>query len=239
MEKLYHHVYLSMRAVRRTVVTERVRIDYLEARWPVVTAIVLVLCILELLPSRIHLLPFWFIYAVGMVLLLPIVSVRLSNGNVWWLRIERVTTQIFAVILETATIVTLSYLVAAMLNHPDEFTGKELLSSSIGVWITNVLTFSLVSWLMDRGGPEARANGIPVRPDWLFPQAGVPEQTVSRWRPTFIDYLFLSFTTAMAFSPTDTMPLTNRAKILMMLESTVALVTLVIVAARAINILSS
>ena len=78
-----------------------------------------------------------------------------------------------------------------------------------------------------------------ARPDWLFPQAGIPEDVPPDWRPLFFDYLFLGYNTATAFSPTDVLPLTHRAKLLMMLESTISLLTLVIVVSRAINVLPS
>jgi hypothetical protein len=100
--------------------------------------------------------------------------------------------------------------------------------------------FALLYWQLDRGGPAGRASSAPPRPDWLFPQddAG-PEHLAPGWRPRFIDYLFLAFSTATAFSTTDALPLTGRAKLAMMSESAVSLVTLVVVAARAINVLGS
>jgi uncharacterized membrane protein len=101
------------------------------------------------------------------------------------------------------------------------------------------LLFSLLYWRMDRGGPEARANDAGTRPDWLFPQSGAPDDAPPGWRPTFVDYLFLAYSTATAFSPTDALPLTSRAKMLMMLESSISLSTLVVVASRAINILGA
>jgi hypothetical protein len=113
-----------------------------------------------------------------------------------------------------------------------------LLASSIAVWVTNVTTFSLLYWEIDRGGPEARQNNAGTMPDWLFPQTGAPAEDVRPdWRPVFVDYLFLGYSTATAFSTTDVMPLTSRAKLLMMLESAISLATIVVVAARAINIL--
>jgi uncharacterized membrane protein len=156
-----------------------------------------------------------------------------------WRRIERITTMAFAVIVETLVIAALSYLIVKMLGRTETVSGRQLLTSSIGSWITNVLAFSMAYWQLDRGGPEARENDAGRRPDWLFPQAGAPDEAPVGWRPTYVDYLFLSFSTATAFSTTDTIPLTARAKLLMMLESGVSLVTLVVVAARAINILGS
>jgi uncharacterized membrane protein len=125
-----------------------------------------------------------------------------------------------------------------MLSRTESVSGLQMLTSSVGAWVANVLAFAMAYWQLDRGGPEARANDAGPKPDWLFPQEEVPDEApAGRW-PRFVDYLFLSFSTATAFSPTDTMPLTTRAKLLMMTESAVSLVTLVIVAARAINILN-
>jgi len=211
----------------------------IEPRWPLVLATLGVLCVLTFLPARIRLFPSWFPYAVGIALLLPMALVWLSGGHPRWLRVERTTTLVFSVLGEAVTLTTVLYLVVEMLNRPEVFSGRQLLTSSIGAWITNVLAFSLVYWRIDRGGPEARANDAGTKPDWLFPQTGVPEEAPPDWRPTYVDYLFLAFSTAMAFSPTDALPLTSRAKMLMMLESAVSLLTLVTVAARAINILGS
>jgi len=211
----------------------------IESRWPVVLTILGVLFVLMLLHTRVRLFPFWFPYAIGIALLLPIAGVWLSGGDTRWLRVERATTLAFSVLMEAVTLTMLLYLIFAMLNRPADFSGRQLLTSSITAWITNVLAFSLVYWRIDRDGPEARANDAGMKPDWLFPQTGVPEEAPPDWRPTYVDYLFLAFSTAMAFSSTDALPLTSRAKMLMMLESAVSLLTLVTVAARAINILGS
>ena len=77
---------------------------------------------------------------------------------------------------------------------------------------------------------------MTIRPDWLFPQIAVPDDAPPDWRPLFLDYLFLAYCTATAFSPTDVLPLTRRAKMLMMLESAISLLTIVIVAARAVSV---
>jgi hypothetical protein len=102
-----------------------------------------------------------------------------------------------------------------------------------------VLVFSVTYWRIDRGGPEDRANNARKRPDWIFPQENAGEFVPAEWRPAFVDYLFLAFCTATAFSPTDAQPITSRAKVLMMLESTISLVTIAAVASRAINILGT
>jgi hypothetical protein len=136
-------------------------------------------------------------------------------------------------------IAALKTLISAMVRRSSEVTGLHLLTSSIAVWATTVLLFSVAYWRIDRGGPEARANHANRKPDWLFPQENAGEDVPPDWRPTFVDYLFLAFCTATAFSPTDAQPLTARGKLLMMLESTISLVTIVVVASRAINILGS
>jgi hypothetical protein len=127
-----------------------------------------------------------------------------------------------------------------MLRRSQAVDGLHLLSSSIAVWATNVLMFSLLFWQLDRGGPALRASATPNRPDWIFPTDDAePDAAPPDWRPGFIDYLFLGFSTATAFSTTDALPLTGRAKLAMMTESSISLVTLVVVAARAINILGA
>lgn len=166
-------------------------------------------------------------------------AVALTAARARWLRLERWITLLFFVVVATGTLSSLAYLTREMVRQPEEIDGIQLLSSSIGVWITNVLAFSLLYWRIDRGGPEARANNAGTKPDWLFPQAGAGEDVSPGWRPAFVDYLFLGFSTATAFSPTDALPLTSRAKMLMMLESAISLGTLVIVGARAVNILGS
>ena len=93
-------------------------------------------------------------------------------------------------------------------------------------------------WNLDRGGPAARAEASNRHPDLLFPQMTAPELSPPDWQPEFFDYLYLSFTNAAAFSPTDTMPLARWAKLAMMLQAMVSLGTVVLVIARAVNILN-
>jgi uncharacterized membrane protein len=166
-------------------------------------------------------------------------AVRLTRAKEQWLRIERSITLVFVVVVGSGIIVDLALLIAEMVRRSGEVSGLQLLTSSVAIWILNVLTFSLLYWQIDRGGPEARANNASPKPDWLFPQEGAPRDVPPDWRPTFVDYLFLGYSTATAFSTTDVMPLTSRAKMLMMLESTISLATVVAVMSRAINILGS
>jgi uncharacterized membrane protein len=192
------------------------------------------------LPDRVRVLPVWVPIVLGIVLIAPMAAVMLTRGaKEPWLRIERAITLVFCLVAGGGMIVDLSRLIAEMVQRSREISGMQLLTSSVGMWVLNVITFSLIYWQIDRGGPEARANNASPRPDWLFPQEGAPRDVPPDWRPTFVDYLFLGYSTATAFSTTDVMPLTSRAKMLMMLESAISLATIVAVMSRAINILGS
>ncbi len=117
-------------------------------------------------------------------------------------------------------------------------SGRDLVYSGAVLWLTNVLLFAIWYWELDRGGPVARLTGETTAPDFLFPQMSEPEHAPEGWKPRLVDYLYTSFTNATAFSPTDTMPLTASAKWLMAAQSLTALVTIGLVVARAVNILS-
>jgi hypothetical protein len=111
---------------------------------------------------------------------------------------------------------------------------SELLASGALVWLGNNIAFALLYWLVDGGGPTARAErAVPV--DFAFPQHVSPELAPPGWRPVFLDYLHLGFTNATAFSPTDVMPLTHRAKAAMLVQATIALALLGLIVARAVN----
>ena len=210
-----------------------------EPRWPVVLAVVAVAVLLTMLPGRVRAFPIWVPYAAGIALIVPMAAITLTTRKARWLRIERTITVLFFVFAGGGTLVNLAQLIAEMVRPSGEISGSQLLTSSIAMWVSNVLAFSLLYWQIDRGGPEARANNASPRPDWFFPQEEAREDVPPDWRPTFVDYLFLGYSTATAFSPTDALPLTSRAKMLMMLESAISLVTIVVVVSRAINILGS
>ena len=115
--------------------------------------------------------------------------------------------------------------------------GPTLLLDATAIWLTNIIAFTLWFWSLDRQGAAIQSVGESGPPDFLFPQMLAEAQPSPDWRPRFIDYLYLAFTNATAFSPTDTMPLTGRAKLVMMLEASISLVTIAVVASRAVNIL--
>ncbi|MBU6374328.1 MAG: hypothetical protein KJS97_16525 [Alphaproteobacteria bacterium] len=124
------------------------------------------------------------------------------------------------------------------LLHAGRASGADLLDDAANLWTTNVICFALWYWEIDRGGPAVRGTVRERKPDFLFANMTAMEFCKASWRPGFIDFLFLSFTNATAFSPTDALPLTRRVKIMMMLQSAASLTTIALVAARAVNILA-
>ena len=116
-------------------------------------------------------------------------------------------------------------------------TAAPLLRAGVHMWVVNVLLFALWYWQLDGGGPLDRPICVPHDRDFLFPQHTEPVLARSGWRPEFVDYLYVSFTNAAAFSPTDTMPLSRWAKMLMLVQSAISLALAVMVVARAVNIL--
>ena len=132
--------------------------------------------------------------------------------------------------------VLVASLVSASAAH---ITGRQLLLSGGVVWLANVIAFGLAFWELDSGGPVARALASARRkPDFQFPQDDDPQLARDGWAPLLLDYSYVSLTNSMAFSPTDAMPLTRLAKLVMAAESTLSAITILLVAARAVNILS-
>ena len=130
-------------------------------------------------------------------------------------------------------------LVVSLVSHTAvNITGRQLLMSGGVVWFANAIAFGLAYWELDSGGPVARALAAePRKPDFQFPQDENPQLAREGWAPRLLDYFYVSLTNAMAFSPTDAMPLTRPAKTIMAAESTLSAITVLLVAARAVNIL--
>jgi hypothetical protein len=206
-----------------------------ESRWPPALAIVVVLCLLAAIPGHVHVLPVWVSYLSAVALVAPMVAIALTRGNTRWLGIERTMIILLAAVYVANTVAELADMIGVITLHPSGSNAFSLLSSAVAIWAANVLTFSLLYWQIDRRGPYGRANKLSVKPDWVFPQPATPEDLPPDWRPVFLDYLYLGYNTATAFSPTDALPLTHRAKMLMMTESTISLLTSVVVLSRAIN----
>jgi uncharacterized membrane protein len=150
-------------------------------------------------------------------------------------RLRMISVALIALI-SAANVVSLIELIHALL-YGSRAGGRPLVYASVPIWLTNVIVFGLWYWELDRGGPAQRQLPGHRGPDFLFPQMSTPGSAPG-WTPDFLDYLYTSFTNATAFSPTDTMPLTAWAKVLMMLQSLASLVTVAVVVSRAVNILA-
>jgi hypothetical protein len=184
-----------------------------------------------------------------------LVSDRLTLGPPWWMLVLAVLAIVGSRLLRwrgfihatrwialgslsaitLALTVSAGYLVDGLLRHNEE--AGDLLRGGGLLWITNLLTFSLWYWEVDGGGPAHRHIGSRGSTDFAFPQKVLGGKDEAGWMPDFLDYLFLAFNTSTAFSPTDTMVLARRAKLLMMYQSIISLVTVVVLVARAINAL--
>ena len=154
----------------------------------------------------------------------------------------RSTIRVFALLLTVAilaiNLVEFAVVVRALLHGGKGPSGQSLLVDAMNIWFTNIVIFALFYWNIDQNSPSARGLNPDAVPDFLFPQMGGTGDNDPDWTPGFVDYLYVSFTNATAFSPTDTMPLSPRSKLLMALEALVSLITVGLVAARAVNILS-
>ena len=152
-------------------------------------------------------------------------------------RAIRTFAMILTALVTFMNFIALLELVRALLSGKGG-AGQSLLLDAINIWTTNVIAFALWFWNIDRGGPALRGMGLHKSQDFLFPQYALPTPNEGEWSPGFVDYVFLAFTNATAFSPTDTLPLTQRAKLLMMVQAAISLLVVALVAARAVNILA-
>ena len=141
------------------------------------------------------------------------------------------------VVMTTGTVLGVAVLAYDILAAAEGITATILLGRGAAIWVANVIIFSLWYWQIDRGGPAERAAGSSIPPSFAFPENATPELAPAGWRPAYPDYLYLAYTNATAFSPTDTLPVRRWAKLAMMVQSTLSLVIAILVLARAINIL--
>lgn len=201
-----------------------------EPIWPAFIAMGADALIHYALPERLSVGPRWLLFAVILVLLIPITfTYRIGRHDV-----TRILTFVALGALTIALVGSLGLMVEGLPHHKDP--PGTLLKSACMLWATNVLVFALWYWKLDGGGPTGRQlDGSES--SFLFPQKMCPEECAPGWSPEFVDYLFLAFNTSTAFSPTDTSVLSRWAKGLMMVQSLVSLSVIALLAARAVNIL--
>ena len=199
-------------------------------------AAVLTAAFLQLILPHRQKAPGWWLFPTLEVALLVILIVG-DPG-----RIDRRSPRLRRLSIGLIAIMTVGNTAAAIILVSDIIKGTNdtptlLLGRGAAIWVTNVIVFSLWYWQMDRGGPAERAASTLIHPSFLFAEETAPGSAKEDWEPEYPDYLYLAFTSATAFSPTDTLPIRHWAKMTMMVESAVSLVVAILVVARAVNIL--
>ena len=207
-----------------------------EPRWPASAAVLLMIALQLRLPGELTPIGEWLLPVTELVVLAVLV---VANPR----RVDRGSPLLRGLGLGLIGVASLANAWSVVLLINDLVLGTNgddpvpLLATGANIWITNVIIFAVWYWELDRGGPAARAAGTDPHPDFLFPQMSDSLGIYREWEPQFTDYAFVSFTNATGFSPTDTMPMSRWAKLAMMLQAAVSLVTAALVIARAVNIL--
>jgi uncharacterized membrane protein len=207
-----------------------------EPRWPMATAVLAATALYVGMPHRGR-VPGWWVFPILQLVLLGLLIAQ-DPG-----RIDRRSTGLHRLMLALLVVMTLGTVLGVavlaydILDAAKGITATILLGRGAAIWVANVIVFSLWYWQVDRGGPAERAAGSPTRASFAFPENATPELAPAGWRPAYPDYLYLAYTNATAFSPTDTLPVRRWAKLTMMVQSTLSLVIAILVVARAINVL--
>jgi hypothetical protein len=199
--------------------------------WAAISGLVTVGVLYALLPTKVSIGPSWLLLAIEGVFLLPFVIATLTNRSVSPITL-RIGSLILLGIVSCTLVIGIGHMISTLKN---DLKGLSLLYSGLLLYGSNVLVSALWYWEIDGGGPEQRRQSEHQAADFLFPQQ--IGGNVENWAPYFFDYLYVAFTGATAFSPTDTMPLSHRAKFLMMLEAILALILISFIVSRAINII--
>jgi uncharacterized membrane protein len=206
-----------------------------ESRWPAFAAVLVIIVGQARVSSSLEMQPAWLLPGVAAVLLITSIGVYVSPAKPD--RFARAVSVGLAGVLVVANVVSLAFLVRGV------FLGLRLdplglLASGAALWVVNVLVFAIVYWELDGDGPEARLQRRREHPDLVFPQQQADQEklTAADWQPSFGDYLYVSLTNGIAFSPTDTMPYTRRAKFAMGVQSVLSFAIAALLVARAVNI---
>ena len=207
-----------------------------ESTLPVLVALLAVIALQVAIPKSYTLVPRWPLLVLEVLLLIvllvinPLVMSRRTT-------VGRYTTFVLLAAITLDNTLSAVLLDARIISGEVSNKPAVLLGSGAAIFATNIIVFGIWYWELDRGGPFARHAGERPYPDFMFPQMTTPDVAKPGWRPTFVDYLYVSVTNVMAFSPTDTMPLARWAKAMMTVQAMVALSTAALVISRAVNVL--
>ena len=208
-----------------------------ETRWPAAGVVGAVIVAQLLLPGSLLPGPQWLLPAIEGVLIVGLIAADPNRLTAESRDLRFLALAVIALVglVNAASLV----LLLRKLVQGGFSDGATLLGSAAAIWLTNVVVFGLLYWEIDRGGPLGRVGARPSSPyvDLQFPQDSAPQSAPPGWRPVLADYLFVSLTSSTAFSPTDTLPLSRRAKLLMGSEALLSFLTVGLVAARAVNVL--
>jgi len=210
-----------------------------ESRWPMVIAVFAVLVLSSVPPARVTVVGIPLLPLVVGVLLAVLVlgdPGRIDRRSRW---LRNVSLALVGVLVFGALSGTAFLIIDLVDGSPLVDQAGALLVYGAKVWLANNVAFALLFWQMDRGGPAERVHGSSRYPDFVFPQEADPSLAAPGWRPRFIDYLYVAFTNANAFSATDTMPLTGRAKLAMETQALISFVILTLVLARVVSVFTS
>ena len=184
-------------------------------------------------------LPWWSWLVIALPGLILCVDLWLGARRIGFAG-TRVAALLLLVTIVLGNLIGVAFLVTALVEtKSDDLSGGQLLVTAAAIWIANIIVFGLCYWDIDDGGPFERARHERSTPDFRFPQDETPEVAPPDWRPRVWDYIFVALTSASAFSPTDTMPLTLKVKLLVGVEEIVSLVLIVLVTARAVSVLGT
>jgi len=218
------------------MVTKQARVG--ERRWPMAAAVLLAGSLRVFLPTQLRLddaRPVFLVVLTVLIIALIAGDPGRIDRNATWLRVLTGTLIGVITFVNIGSSVRLVYAIVTTESFTND--ANILLVSGGVIWLTNVIAFGLWYWDLDRGGAAARALGSGTSPAFVFPEMSSPELVGDDWYPSFVDYLHLSYSTAMAFSPTDVSAIKPWAKLMMMGEETISLVVGILVVARAVNIL--
>jgi hypothetical protein len=209
-----------------------------EKRWPMAVTLILAMAVPLLLPARFSLGPSWAVPAVEVLLLVAIVAIDRGRIDRRSAAARALSLALVAVLVADAAGVTARLIADLIQGGPETNSAEDLLKTGFLVWLYTIIAFAFVYWTLDGGGPESRFLAPPEFPDLAFPARLNPGIARSGWRPEFFDYLYLGFTNATAFSPTDVMPVARWGKLAMTVQAVCSLMILGLVIARAANILT-
>jgi hypothetical protein len=207
-----------------------------EKRWLLAAALVVAMIVLLLLPARFSVGPNWIVPVIEVLLLAAIFITERHPGDRRPAVVRGLSYALVLILVADAVFVTIRLVTDLVEGGPETNSAADLLGVGSGVWIYTIIAFTFLYWLLDGGGPEARIWNPPEFPHLAFPEHLNPVVAPPGWRPEFADYLYLGFTNATAFSPTDVMPLARWCKLAMTIQAFGSLAVLGLVVARAVNI---